>query len=312
MAIFKKKHTQDLPRRRQADTREPAKPDTSSYVFQRNRTLTGSTSERISTTQNATDLRSPRTHVHHLALKRRKVGFVFLVVLASSALLTGLLMEFTASVKVGVSDSGYARELEPSSYEQAINDYLTRNPLSRLRFMLDKSELTTYLSSGVAPEVAAVSAVSLQQIGVANVTLTMRQPVAGWTIDSRQYFVDADGVAFEKNYYSAPSVQIVDNSGISLQQGVAVASNRFLSFVGRVVSLSKERGYTVVQAVIPSDTTRQLEVQLDGITPRIRFSIDRPAGEQVEDMTRSLQYLASRGVSPSYVDVRVSGKAFYK
>jgi hypothetical protein len=140
----------------------------------------------------------------------------------------------------------------------------------------------------------------------------MRKPVAGWKIDNKQYFVDAKGVAFERNYYGNPTVQIVDDSGAVLQQGTTVASNRFLGFVGRIVALSKDRGYIVSQAILPAGTTRQLEVKIQDVGPLVKLSIDRPAGEQVEDMGRALVFLAGRGQSPAYVDVRVSGKAFYQ
>jgi hypothetical protein len=196
-------------------------------------------------------------------------------------------------------------------YVRAVNDYLAIHPLSRLRFVFDQTDLKNYLEVTV-PEVADVTIISLGGIGETNIGLTMRRPVAGWAINSKQYYVDANGIAFERNYYDNPSVQIVDNSGVALQQGTTVASNRFLGFVGRVVALSKQRGYDVVQAIIPVGTTRQLEIVLQNVAEHVKLSIDRPAGEQVEDMDRAIRYLSSHGKTPSYIDVRVSGEAFYK
>ncbi|MDB5167497.1 MAG: hypothetical protein JWN26_642 [Candidatus Saccharibacteria bacterium] len=295
----------DTERRRPGDTNDRQ------YIFARNRTLTGSTSSRLSDVGHSSDLQSPRKTAHHLAQRRRKIGMVFLVVLGIVAVLFILLLQFTAVVTVSVSDTSLSKKLNESAYEKAINDYFGIHPLSRLRFALDKTDLKNYLVN-VVPEVADVVDVSLGAIGETNVTLSMRHPVAGWTINSKQYFVDANGVAFEQNYFADPSVQIVDDSGVALQQGTTVASNRFLGFVGRIVSLSKDRGYNVVQAIIPSGTTRQLEVVIQGVVPHVKLSIDRPAGEQVEDMDRALIYLRAHGQSPSYVDVRVSGKAYYK
>ena len=293
------------------ERRAPAATDNRQYIFARNRTLTGSTSSRVSDSGRSSDLESPRSHAHNLALRRRKIGFVFLVVLGIATFLFILLLQFTAVVTVSVSDTSLAKKLDDAAYEKAINDYFSIHPLSRLRFALDKTDLKNYLVTAV-PEVADVVDVSLGSIGETNVTLSMRHPVAGWTIDSKQYYVDANGVAFDKNYFTDPTVQIVDNSGVALQQGVAVASNRFLGFVGRIVSLSKGRGYDVLQAIIPSGTTRQLEIVIQGTTPHVKLSIDRPAGEQVEDMNRALVYLKAHGQSPSYIDVRVSGRAYYK
>lgn len=256
-------------------------------------------------------MESPRTKAHHLAMQRRKIGVVLLIVVLIATIIFGLLMQFTARVTIGVSDSSISSVIDKTRYESVINDYLSSNPLERLRFALNQSRLSDYLIQKL-PEVDSLASVQLGKIGETNFILTMRRPVAGWTIGNKQYYVDAKGIAFEHNYYLNPGVEIVDQSGVGIQDGLAIASNRFLGFVGKVVAQSKTSGYTVVQAIIPQDTTRQLEVKLQNVVPLVKLSVDRPVGEQVEDMSRALQYLASHGMNPSYVDVRVSGKAFYK
>ncbi|MEP7204878.1 MAG: hypothetical protein ABI716_01645 [Candidatus Saccharibacteria bacterium] len=313
MGILHKK-TSDQPHRRQSaggSVRQPLADSQRQNIFQRNRTLTGSTSNYLSETHHQTDLKSPRTHVHHLALRRRKVGMVLMIVLGGALLLLWLLSQFTASVIISVSDSSVSRPINSALYQKAIEDYLGMNPISRLRFAMDNTSLSAYLTQTL-PEIDSLQQTSFGGIGATDFTITVRKPVAGWELDSKHYFVDAKGVAFERNYYANPSVQIVDDSGASLQQGTTVASNRFLGFVGRIVALSKVGGYTVTQATLPAGTTRQLEIRLKDVAPIVRLSIDRPAGEQVEDMGRTLNFFASRGQAPQYVDVRVRGKAFYK
>jgi hypothetical protein len=44
----------------------------------------------------------------------------------------------------------------------------------------------------------------------------------------------------------------------------------------------------------------------------VKFSVDRAVGEQAEDAARAVRYLDGKGMSPEYLDVRISGKAFYK
>jgi hypothetical protein len=314
MGLFAKKQTPDVPRRRQSDsgeTRRPADTTGSQYMFQRNRTLTGSTSNDISSVQRTTDdLRSPRTQAHHLAIQRRKISSILFGVIVLAALLLWLLLQFTARVSIVVSDTSLSRPIDSSLYETAMNDYFAMQPVTRLRFAMDLADVTAYVHQ-ILPEVESVDRVQLGGIGETAVSMTLRRPVAGWTINNKQYYVDASGVAFERNYFANPTVQIVDDSGAALQQGTAVASNRFLGFVGRVVSLSEVNGYTVTQAVLPVGTTRQLEVRIEGVASRVKMSIDRPAGEQVEDMVRALTYMTAQGISAEYIDVRVSGKAFY-
>jgi len=140
----------------------------------------------------------------------------------------------------------------------------------------------------------------------------MRTPIAGWSMNGKQQYVDSSGVSFGRNYYPAPSVQIVDNSGIQVAAGQAVASNSFLGFVGQIVGLAKTRGYTTTQVVIPSATTRQIELKLKDIAYPVKFSVDRPAGEQVEDMTNAIEWMKRHNLTPQYVDVRISGRAFYR
>lgn len=312
MGLLNKK-SKDVPRRRRSsegDTRESPAANNQQRIFQRNRTLTGSISNNLSSAHHRTDLESPRTQAHHLAIQRQKVGGVLLVVVAIATLVLYLLFQFTARASVVVSDASLSSPVDSAIYEKAINDYLGKNPIERLRFALNQTTLNSYLTEKL-PEVDELLSVESSSIGESAYTLSMRQPVAGWVINNKQYFVDSKGMAFDHNYYANPGVEIIDQSGVGVHQGLAVASNRFLSFVGRVVALSKTNGFIVQQAIIPVDTTRQLEIRIKDVTPLVKLSIDRPVGEQVEDMSRSLNYLTSHGMAPGYIDVRVSGKAFY-
>lgn len=285
---------------------------TPSGVFRRNRTLTGTTSNHLDSVSAKSDLESTRTRVHHLTIQRRKIGSIFSIILLASILIWTLVNNFTATTVVSVSDTNISRHVNASTYEKVIQDYLDGNPISRLSFLIDQVSLTTYVTSKL-PEVKNIVTRGSAGVGATNFVITMRTPVAGWKLNDKQYYVDSEGMPFEQNYFSAPSVQIVDDSGISLQAGTtAIASKRFLSFVGRVVSLSKANGYTVIQAILPSGTTRELEVKLKESSSLVKLSIDRPAGEQVEDMARAIRYFASHSQSPQYIDIRVSGKAFYR
>jgi hypothetical protein len=205
-----------------------------------------------------------------------------------------------------------SKAVDKNRYTKVIQEYLDGNPLSRLSFLLDEKAITAYVSAKL-PEVSEVSQRGMSAIGETNFIIRMRTPIAGWMINGKQYYVDSSGVPFEKNYFSSAVVEIIDNSGISVQKNtVAIASKRFLSFVGRVVSLAKLSGYTVIQASLPPNTTRELVLNLKEVAYPIKLSIDRPAGEQVEDMTNAIKYFISAGKSPQYIDVRVGGKAFYR
>jgi len=304
MIKFRTTSKHDTPRRRLSSeyVRTPT-PATSGNQFRRNQTLSGvkrADAEPV----------SERAKMHALARRRRHVGAIFSLVLAIIIILAVLLSQFTGRVIVAGSSSAVTRTLQPALYEKAINEYLSIHPVERLRFALNQTALSSYVS-GILPEVAQVALTSTDNIVESNFTLSFRQPVAGWQINGHQYYVDATGVVFQDNYYGTPAVQIIDQSGVSPEQGTIVASARLLSFVGRVVALSGQGSYSVTQATLPSGTTRQIEIQLKDVQPRVKLSIDRGAGEQVEDMIRSLNYLKSQGKSAQYIDVRVSGRAVY-
>lgn len=306
MGLFSKKQP-DIPRRRQSDALNDSLDER--YAFRRNQTLTGTTSPRVTTANDrSAQIQSPRAHVHELARRRQHVGGVLFVTLLGCALLGFLIMQFTASVSVR------SRELTmqlDDRYGRDIEDYFNRQPVERLRFLLREDRLLAYLQS-VAPEVAKVDVDGAAGYGKTAFVLTLREPIVAWTINSNRQYVDTTGTAFTRNYYADPKVQVVDESGIQISGGETVASNRFLGFIGRVVGLAKSSGYTVTDVILPRGMTREVDIKLEGVGYPIRFSVDRPAGEQVEDMDRALTWLAANSQNPEYLDVRVSRRSYYK
>lgn len=313
MSLFSKKQP-DIPRRRQdGHSGAPARATESSlgqrYAFRRNRTLTGSASSHVvSTNESNAQLKSTRVQMHDLARQRRHIGGILALVLLGAMTLSSLVFQFTSQVVVRTSD--VSRRLDPI-YTQAIDSYLARQPIERLRFMLHEDALNEYVQT-ITPEVSSVRIDGFSGFGKSLFIIEMRQPIAGWNIRGVQRYVDASGVSFDRNHFSTPKVQIVDNSGIQVEAGQAVASNQFLSFVGRVVGLANASQYAVTQVIIPQGTTRQIELRIQDVAFPVKLLIDRPAGEQIEDMAKSLAWLKAHNVTPEYLDVRVSGRAFYR
>ncbi len=311
MSLFSKKQP-DVPRRRQSQ------PDTSErvtsasldqrYNFRRNRTLTGSASSQVSTVGEAhAQLKSERVRTHDLVRHRRHIGIILFGVVLVCTILYSLVSQFTAHVAVHTADVSVPLD---SSYNAAIEQYFNQQPIERFRFLLNTTHLSSFVQS-LTPEVAAIQLDGSAGLGVTRFTLTMRQPIAGWSIGGQQEYVDSDGISFTRNYFAKPAVQIVDDSGVQVAAGQAIASNQFLGFVGRVVGQAAKSQLTVTQVIIPQGTTRQVEVRLKDVGYPIKLSVDRPAGEQVEDMARSAAWLTSHGQSPQYLDVRTSRRAFY-
>ncbi|MDB5165451.1 MAG: hypothetical protein JWM00_341 [Candidatus Saccharibacteria bacterium] len=315
MQFYKKKKTADMPRRRKVSSIQQQRIADNELAerntFRRNRTLTGSSSSKIvSSSEGSAQLKSPRVHVHHLALKRRQVGMLLSVIVLITLGLYLLINQFTASTMVSVKNTPQNAALQ-ALYDPIIQEYYGQHPIERLRFLTNERTFLGFMQSK-APEIESVAVEASSQFATSQFIIIPRKPITGWTISGSQQFVDANGTAFSRNYYAAPQVQIVDNSGVPVTAGQAVASNRFLGFVGRLVGFAQQRGYTVEQVVIPSGTTRQLDLKIAGISYLVKCSIDRSAGEQAEDLDRSIKHLQQRGMTPSFIDVRVGGKAFYQ
>lgn len=301
-----------VPRRRQAVAADDSLPSQKGAKMEpSSQTKTYRRNQTLSSYRHNTPEESSRQKAHHLAIQRRKLGGVFAIVSLAAVLLLLLLWQLMAQVHVVSSTKQLSTTFQPDAYEATINEYLNINPAQRLRVSLDETALSSYVAAEL-PEVERVSLTGGAGIAQANFTVTYRTPVAGWQINGNQYYVDANGVVFEKNYYQSPKVQIVDESGVSPEQGSAVVGTRLLGFMGRVVAQAEGRGYTATRAVLPQGTTRQVDVYFKDIKTYVKFSIDRGAGEQMEDAARSLAYLKSQGKTAQYIDVRVPGRAAYR
>jgi hypothetical protein len=306
MGLFSKKQP-ETSRRRQSDALNESLDER--YTFRRNQTLTGSLSPNVVTANDmSAQIRSPRAHVHELARRRQHVGLIFLMISLVCIVLGVLILQFTASVHVRSSE--LTTQLD-GRYVRDIEDYLNRQPVERLRFLLREDHLLAYLQS-VAPEVASLEVDGATGYGTTGFVVTMRQPIVAWNINGKRQYVDTTGTAFTRNYFDDPAVQVVDESGIQIAGGETVASNRFLGFIGRVVGLSRQANYAVTDVILPRGMTREVDIRLDGVGYPVRFSVDRPAGEQVEDMDRAMTWLNVQDKKPEYLDIRVSRRAFYK
>jgi len=304
MKLFRRHgSSRSAPPRRRGDIEVVHDEPKTGTQFRRNQTL--------GQPQRAKQEESSRGRAHQLTSQRRKMSMALLVVAIAVTVMIVLLTQMIARVTVSQSSEQLSTAFDGAPYEERINEFMAKNPASRLRFALQEDALSQFVAASL-PEVQSLKLRSMTDIVNGQFTITFRKPVASWSIDGMQYFVDSNGVVFGKNYYGTPPVAIIDEGGVRPENGESIASGRFLSFVGTVISLVEEGGYEVVEAIVPIDTTRQLDIKIKDVGPRIRLSIDRGAGGQVVDMKAALKHLSSKGIGAQYVDVRVAGRAVYR
>ncbi len=300
--FFKKEQLNSVSRRASRDSSGLSSSTHISDTFRRNRNL--------STVSVAVSADSSRIKVHHLSIKRRKLSFILLISLICIAVLVFIIVNLTASISISISSADLIKGVDNTRYTNLIQDYLDINPLGRVRFLLNETGLNDYMTSK-AVEIKSVAQHNSVGLGITDFEIDMRKPVASWNINGKIYYVDEDGIAFEINYYSDPAVKIVDNSGASIEAGQANISKRFLGFVGKVVSLCEKSGYSVTEAILPENTTRQLNIKLKDKSVLVKMTIDRSAEEQVSDMDRAVEHFRLSGKAPQYIDVRVDNKVFF-
>ncbi len=304
----RRRQPQQVDRRSEAASRRASSEQ--NRLFERNRTLTDESMSRHEMTR-AGKLATDRIHIQHLKKKRKNLGLIFFVMIVASGALGFLAYQFTATPAIATSSSILIPADERNDFSRSINDYFSQRPVERFRFNIDSDQLKAHLQAA-HPEIKNLEILASHTIGESTFSLEFRTPVAVWSQDGVRQYVDGSGVTFKKNYHNNPSVKVEDNSGVRMAPGSTIASNRFLGFIGQAVKGASERSIKVNKIVIPEASTRQIAMHIEPSDLPVYLSVDRGVNHQLEDMDRALKHLAARDVVPSYIDVRVSGRAYYK
>lgn len=106
-----------------------------------------------------------------------------------------------------------------------------------------------------------------------------------------------------------PTINIVDEDAANGEE----ITNRMRSYIGQVEKDLRDLGLQPTKAIIPTGTIREVDIYLSGYSGFIKMNIDRGSAVSAEDTERMLRYLSGIGVGDfQYIDVRISGKAYWK
>lgn len=305
MGLFSKKRpTGSSTRREMAAERRLSHQEADSGAYQRSRTL----SSRRSSSSDNVEL-SERQATWNLRKKRRKLLAWLGGLLGAAGIILLLLWQLVVSVEVQTPDARDSASHD--KYATILDEYYGTRPLERLRFVLDEQTLNGFMIER-ASEVQSVRIVGGGQLGVGALQVSFRQPVVRWSAAGADYFVDATGVTFEKNYFSDPGIAVTDNSGVPPEAGQEVVNRRFLSFLGQSVALFHRSELQVTEVILPPDTVRQVEFRAEGLPYAIRMTVDREASVQVEQAIHTKRFIDQRGIAPEYIDVRVDQRVYYR
>lgn len=284
-----------------ARRRAEVEKDVNTQSYRRNRTLNSrETASPMET--------SERLETHRLIKRRRKIMRSLLGVACGMVGVLVLLFQLTIYLSLQTPDARSAENAE--KYRAVLNEYYTARPAERFRFFLNSNDLKNFFLEK-APEVKTVR-IEGNFLAKSTVKLTFRQPVAQWSSAEKVYFVDDSGVTFEQNYFTSPSVAVKDESGIPTESGQEVINRQFLSFLGQAVHAFSQNDITVSGVILPAHTVRQVWFQLEGYPYIVRMTVDRGAMAQVKQAVVTIHQMSNRGERPSYIDVRVDQRSFYK
>jgi hypothetical protein len=204
-----------------------------------------------------------------------------------------------------------------AEYESVVAQYLSRNPFTDLKFTISSEKVVSELTKA-HPEIAQVK-VSVPILGnEINVEIVERNAqLVLYASDDEQYVVDEEGVAY-KPYIAGAEEPIIlyDKTDIEYELGLQALPSAEVAFIREIdKSLKSDAFYgeKVRLSYELTDQTRTLFANIESSGYKVKFQLDREAGTQLTDLKEVLAYFNKKSIKPSsYVDVRVSDKAFYK
>lgn len=281
------------------------------YVFRRSRTLTGTTSSKVATSNEArSQLKTTRLQAHELHQLRNRILRILAVVVIVITALSYLVANYVGNMQIVYTQPG--GKPSTNSYQQSVLGYFGKHPLERFGFAINAKRLASDVLAA-HPELVTVDVDRNWYGGNVQFILSFRKPVLVWEANGHRFYVDDRGAAYEYDHFGGKYVSVVDQSGISPSaSGGTVASNHFINFLGKMVGAVNAGGKgSVTEIVIPA-STREVDLKLEGRGYPIKTHTDRDPLQQAQDVMAALKWLDDKSLKPEYIDVRVSGRAYFK
>jgi cell division septal protein FtsQ len=285
--------------------------DDQGYVFRRSRTLTGTTSNKVSpTAESRSQLKTVRLQAHELQQFRKRIMHILAVVGAVIAVLSYLLVTYVSTITVRYPQPGGSPHT--TMYQQTVQQYFMKHPMERFGFSINRKQFASDMQAAY-PELSSIDIDEAWYGGDVSFVLQFRQPLLVWETGGHRFYVDSQGVAFEYDHFGGKYVAVSDQSGISPSvSGGSVASNRFINFLGKMVGAVNAADKGAVTDVIIPASTREVDLKMQGRGYPLKTHTDRDPLQQAEDIVNAIKWFDGKKITPQYVDVRVAGKAYFK
>lgn len=144
------------------------------------------------------------------------------------------------------------------------------------------------------------------------ITIVERQPSLIWRSGNTQYVLSEDGRAYSQWGGGSTELTIVtDSANLPVTLGQQVVPASFIIFTRQLISRLNEQKFTYDGISVPETTSEVYVKTKAGYI--VKFDSTRQVNEQMTDLKAVLTSLAKQKKQPAeYIDLRISGKVFYK
>lgn len=238
------------------------------------------------------------------------------VVLIIFLLLVGL--SSTPKIVVTGNDASKTFVRDPMVYQEAARKLFGSSALNANKLTVNTATVADQLKKQF-PELRAVS-ISLPVIGrQPTVYVQPATPQLILRSSGSQYMLDVNGRALAlvtsatKLPTGKAAIPVVDDqSGLALAVGDVALPSNSVHFIAEVAGQLGAKDLVVSGWTLPAGTS-QLDVRIDNAPYYVKFNLRGKAREQAGSFIAVKQRLeGQRAIPKEYIDVRVSGRVYYK
>ncbi|MEX2007083.1 MAG: hypothetical protein WD877_02895 [Candidatus Saccharimonadales bacterium] len=209
-----------------------------------------------------------------------------------------------------VSDLSYNSQ---ATYQKAAEAYLKKLK-NRNKVTLDEAKVADSLKKKF-PEITTAS-LHLSPISQRpTVKLDIAAPTFFVTSNTSTYIVDAMGrtVALKQELPKISGLTVIDDqSGFELKKDQKAMSKSAVDFIKAVVNQSKKAGAPIKSLTLPP-RPHELNLRTTDKPYFIKFNLAGDARSQIGQFLAAREHFTAANINPElYLDVRVSGKIFYR
>ena len=245
--------------------------------------------------------------------------WTFLIAAVVIFSLLGWFLSISTTAKIVVIDpAGYNYQPRSlSQYQQAADKALGGSLYNRLKLTISSSDIANKLEQEF-PEISHV-AVTVHLIGrtptvyiqLAKPSLVYDASGSGYILSSKGFIIGGTSIVSAKELAELPAVSTTSTASLRAAQQVLTGGN--VEFI-QIVNAAFSAKHIAINKMTLAPMAEELDVYPLGVGYYIKFNLhDGDALQQVGTYLATLATLKQQNKTPSqYVDVRVTGRAYYK